>query len=374
VISFVFAPLGWPGAKEGIGMDHLFFSLLTLVLQWFRPRYNVHLQLLQAQIRILRSRIDVTRIVPTPQEKAELLRLGGQINHDVGEVMHVVQPETYRKWVRQSKHGVIFKRAGRPRIPVTTVNLVLRMAQENVRWGYRRIVGEFKKLGIRIGSSTVKKILKSAAVHPAPDKGFKKPAVPWTTFVHAHMDSMVGCDFFTKRIYTLRGVLMAYMLVFIHLGSRKVYCSPATFNPTGDWVMQQTRNANMWLDDMGVNPRFVIHDRDRKYPDEFKIFWKSEGVRCIRIPLKAPQANSFCESFIETLKREALNYFMCFDLAQLDYILTSWVRYYNGLRPHRGLGMNNEVLDETFVPQSQGIVRCRQQLGGIIRSYYREAV
>ncbi|HPG70371.1 MAG TPA: integrase core domain-containing protein [Candidatus Hydrogenedentes bacterium] len=354
-------------------MEDLFFSLLTLVLQWFRPRYNVHLQLLQAQIRMLRSRIDVSRIVPTPQEKAELLRLAAQVDHDIGEVMHIVQPETYRKWVRQSKRGVIFKRAGRPRIPMATVNLVLRMAQENARWGYRRIVGEFKKLGIRISSSTVKKILKGSGVHPAPDKGFKKPAVPWTTFVHAHMDSMVGCDFFTKRIYTLRGVLTAYLLVFVHLGSRKVYCSPATFNPTGDWVMQQTRNANMWLDDMGVKPRFVIHDRDGKYPGEFKTFWKSEGVRNLLIPIKAPRANSFAETWIEGHKRECLNYFMCFGIEQLDYITRTWVAYYNTRRPHRGVGMKNEVLDKTFVPQSEGVVRCRSELGGLIKSYYREA-
>jgi putative transposase len=354
-------------------MDRLVFSLLTLVLQWFRPRYNAHLQLLQAQIRILRSRIDVSRIVPTPQEKAELLRLGALVGHDVAEVMHVVQPETYRKWVRQSKRGVVFKPSGRPRIPMATVNLVLRMADENLRWGYQRIVGELKKLGIKIGTTTVKQILRGSGIHPAPDKAFKKPAVPWTTFVHAHMDSMVGCDFFTKRIYGLRGVLTAYVLVFIHLGSRKVYCSPATFNPTGDWVMQQTRNANMWLDDMGAKPRFVIHDRDRKYPSEFKAFWRSEDVRSIPIPLKAPRANSFTESFLETPKREALNYFMCFGLDQLDYILKIWISHYNTLRPHRGIGMKNEVLDKTFVPQSHGVVRCRQQLGGLIKSYYREA-
>ena len=83
-------------------MDRLFFSLLTLALQWFRPRYNAHLQLLQAQIRILRFRTDVSRIVPTPQEKAELLRLGALVGHGVAEVMHVVHPQTYRRWVRQS--------------------------------------------------------------------------------------------------------------------------------------------------------------------------------------------------------------------------------------------------------------------------------
>jgi putative transposase len=328
---------------------------------------------LEAQIRILRSRIDVTRIVPTPQEKAELLRLGAMVDHDVTEMMHVVQPETYRRWVRQSRRGIVFKPSGRPRIPMATANLVLRMAQENLRWGYRRIVGELKKLGIGIETTTVKQILRGSGIHPVPDKAFKKPAVPWTTFVHAHMDSMVACDLFTKRIYTLRGVFTAYVLVFIHLGSRKVYCSPATYHPDEDWVMQQARNASMWLDDMGVKPRFLIHDRDRKYPDEFRPFWKAEGVRCIRIPLKAPMANAFVETWIEGCKREMLNYLMCFSLEQLDRILSVWLRYYHHERPHRGVGRDNTVLDVDFVPQTEGRIRCKSELGGILKSYYREA-
>ncbi len=88
-------------------MERVFFPLLALVLQWFRPRYNAQLQLMTAQIRILRSRIDASRIVPTPKEKTELLRLGALLGHDVAEVMHVVQPETYRKWVLQSGRGVL---------------------------------------------------------------------------------------------------------------------------------------------------------------------------------------------------------------------------------------------------------------------------
>ena len=355
-------------------MERLLFPVLSLALQWFRPRYNAQLQFLEAQIRILRSRIDSNRIVPNPAEKAELLRLGALLEHDVSEVMHVVRPETYRKWVRQTKRGILFKRSGRPRIPMATVNLVLRMADENMRWGYRRIVGELKKLGIRIGSTTVRKILKESDIHPAPDKAFKKPAVPWTTFVHAHMDSMAGCDFFTKRIYTLRGVFTAYMLVFIHFGTRKVYCSAPTFNPDEEWVMQQARNANMWLEDIGVTPRFLVHDRDTKLTKKFREFWKEQtGARCIRIPLKSPKANAMTETWIEGCKRECLNSFMCFGLDQLDYIKTTWVRYYNTRRPHRGIGMNNEVLDETFAPQYHGPVRCKQELGGIIKSYYRQA-
>lgn len=354
-------------------MDRLLFSLLTLAPQWFRPQYNTQLQMLQAQIRILRFRIDVSRIVPTLQEKAKLLRIGSWLGHDVAEVMHVVHPETYRKWVRQSRRGVPFKRSGRPRTPAATVNLVLRPARENLRWGYRRIVGELKKLGIRIGTTTVRRLLKDTDIHPAPDKAFKKPAVLWTTFVHAPMDSLVASDFFTKRVYPLRGVFTAYMLVFIHLGSRKVYCSPATYHPDGEWVIQQARSANMWLDDLGVKPRFLIHGRDRKYPDKFREFWKSEGVRCIRIPLKAPQANAFVESFVASTKREVLDDFICFNRKQLDYILDIWLKHYHEHRPHRGVGRDNTVLDENFVPQTEGRVPCKAELGGILISYYREA-
>jgi hypothetical protein len=96
-----------------------------------------------ARIRIPRSRIDCNCIVPNPAEKAELLRPGALLDHDVSEVMHVVRLETYRKWVRQARQGIAFKRPGRLRTSsMAKVNLVLRMAEENVCWGNCRIIGE----------------------------------------------------------------------------------------------------------------------------------------------------------------------------------------------------------------------------------------
>ena len=64
---------------------------------------------------------------------------------------------------------------------------------------------------------------------------------------------------------------------------------------------------------------------------------------------------------------------VCFSLDQLDYIKTTWGTCYNTLRPHRGVAMTNDALDETFHPQSHGTVKCKQQLGGIIKSYCRDA-
>ena len=136
-------------------MDAILYSIMTLATQWMRPRYNARMQLLEAQIRMLRSRIETSRIVPTPAERAELLRLGATMDHDIDEVLHVVLPSTYKKWLRQLRGTKPFRASGRPRTPFATRRLVLRLATENLRWGYRRIVGEFKKLGIRIGATTV---------------------------------------------------------------------------------------------------------------------------------------------------------------------------------------------------------------------------
>jgi len=265
--------------------------------------------------------------VPTPQEKAELMRWGAMLGHSIDGVIWVVKPATYRRWLRMKKRKIPFKKSGRPRIAECIRRLARRMAVENVLWGYQRIVGELKKLGCRVGKTTVKRILKEEGIHPLPTKARKKPPVEWAAFVRAHMETLVACDFFTKPVYTLRGKFHACVLVFIHLASRKAFCSPPTYTPDGDWVMQQARNAASWLDEIGVAPRYLIHDRDSKYPGRFGAFWKTEGVRCLRIPPRAPIANAFCECFIGKLKRECLDHFLCFSRGQLHHILTTWLRH-----------------------------------------------
>ncbi|HOS04375.1 MAG TPA: integrase core domain-containing protein [Candidatus Hydrogenedentes bacterium] len=354
-------------------MERVFQVFLALVMRFFLPRHNAHVQFMRAQLRILRARIPAERIVPTPAEKAELLRWGAAFDHDVDRLVEVVKPATYRRWLCLTRGGFTFKRSGRPRIVDELRRLVGTIAHENVAWGYRRIVGELKKLGIAIGTTTVKRILAEQGIYPAPEKARKKPPMPWTDFVHAHIDVFVACDFFTKPVYTLRGVFDAYVLVFIDIGTRKVFCSAATYQPDSDWVVQQARNAAMWLEDISVTPRFLVHDADTKFDTRFKNFWKSAGVRCIRTPIRAPRANSFCEKFIGSLKHECLNNFLCFSRGQLDYITKIWCAHYNTRRPHQGVGIGNNVLDKGLTPQVHGTIRCRRQLGGIIKDYYRDA-
>jgi len=229
-------------------------------------------------------------------------------------------------------------------------------------------------LGIGVSKSSVKRILNEAGIYPDPERKHKSLSPSWSEFVHAHVDTLVACDFFTKPVLGLVGWKEAYVLVFIHVGTRKVFVSPPTYSPTHDWVKQQNRNAIIWLDEIGVEPEFLIRDGDQKFPVEWlEEAWGSEGARVIRIPPKSPKANAFCESFIGHLKRECLNRFVCFGLDHFHYILRTWIGYYNTRRPHRGIGKNNEVLDEDFKVETIGEIKCREKLGGFIKDYYRDA-
>ena len=252
-------------------------------------------------------------------------------------------------------------------------DVVIRIGSENLLWGYKRIAGELKKLGLYAGANSVKRILSEAGIHPSPERHTKKPALPWTKFIRAHVETMIACDFFTKTVFTLRGPRTAYVLMFIHLGSRRVYCSAPTYAPDSASVTQQARNTLMWCANQGIAPGFLIRDADTKFSASFDTVWASEGARVIQIPHRAPDANAFAESLIATIKRECLDFFVCFSRSQLDYILRIWVRHYNTERPHRGRGIGNKVLQVDFRPARDGPIRRNRQLGGIITSYTRDA-
>jgi len=354
-------------------METVLFALTSLAKRWLQPRHNAQVQFLREQIRILRSRIPSERIIVSPVERAELMRLGALLDHEVKDLIHVVKPETYRRWRQERARGKEPKFVGRPAISVEIRALVKRLATENVRWGYRRIVGELKKLGHDLCASTAKEILKDAEIPPTPVKSGRNFPLPWTQFLHANLDSLVACDFFTKPVHTLKGTIDAYVLVFIHLGSRRVFASPATYHPDSNWVIQQARNASMWMGEEGIKARWIIHDRDTKLPERFREFWKAEGVKPIRIPRRAPRANAYCESFIGTIKRECLDFFWCLSREQVDHLIKVWLAHYHTQRPHQGKDKGNNVLALDFTAQTKGEVRCREKLGGIVKEYYREA-
>ena len=90
-------------------------------------------------------------------------------------------------------------------------------------------------------------------------------------------------------------------LLGIHLGSRKVWYSPTTMHPTKEWCCRQARNVQLWIEDEGINPRFLIRDGDKKYKPKFDQHWKDAGVQIKRTPPSTPQANGFAERWIGSI-------------------------------------------------------------------------
>jgi len=185
------------------------------------------------------------------------------------------------------------------------------------------------------------------------------------------MDTLVACDFFTKPVYTFKGRFDAYVLVFIHLESRRVFMSPATFNPNEAWVIQQARNATMWLEDLGIQASHLIRDRDTKFSLRFDEFWKLSGTKIVKTPPRTPQANGYAKSCIGTIKKQCLNHFICFNLDHLDHINHEWLAYYHNERPHQGVDIGNKILCPDFTPTDKGEIKRGERLGGIISWYYR---
>ena len=352
-------------------------AMLVLLKERWSTRRDAHVRFLKLQVEILRSRLPGNRVIPDPVERQRLLKAGAEVDHAVQDTLGIVSIKTYRRWLREQRGGRTPGKVGRPRvIPKSLRELTVRLARENAGWGVRRIVGELKKLAVKSSRSSVRRIFVEEDILPDPERHAPKGVqTPWRKFIAIHMNVMVACDFFCKTIWTPFGRKTAYVLAFIHLGSRKVFLSPSTCNPTGEWMQQQARNASMWAEDEGIDIRFLIHDRDTKFTAGFDEYFDRDDGGVAKTPPGAPIANCFIESWIGSHKRECLNHFFCFSLRQLDHIVQTYSMYHNSFRPHQGLGnrLPGSGVDppvDSDVPQN---VQRQTWLGGLLSHYYRQA-
>ena len=149
--------------------------------------------------------------------------------------------------------------------------------------------------------------------------------------------------------------------------------------------MRQNLIACTRVEDHLVDVTYLIHDRDAKCPLGFDAVFKSANIEVVKTPIMAPNANAFAEAWIATLKKECLGWFVCFSLKHLDYIVQTFVDYYNKQRPHQS--MDNKPLRFPSEPDLQfadngrqaecvskpiGSIICEQELGGLL-TYYRHA-
>src|SRR5439155_8962345 len=249
-----------------------------------------------------------------------------------------------------------------------TVVLVVRMARENPRWGYLRIVGECRKLGVRVSATSVRRILRRHRLGPAPRRG----GPSWSAFLRAQAGAVLACDFFTVDTV---GLTRLYVLFVVELDRRRVHLAGITAHPTGGWVTQAARNLLMDLDDRSDRFRFLIRDRDAKFTGAFDAVFAAAGVAILKIPPRAPKANAYAERWVRTVRAECLDWTLIVNGRHLRRVLTAYLEHYNAGRPHRGIHLDVPVGVPMATVHTLPAVSVERVdvLGGLIHEYRRAA-
>ena len=187
----------------------------------------------------------------------------------------------HRRLIAQKYDGSAKRQPGRPRKADEVETLVLRLADENRNWGYRRIQGALFNLGHDIARSTIAAILQRHGIEPAPGRSRKRT---WKEFLTQHWDLIVAADFFTIEAWTRVGLERFIILFFIELSTRKVEIAGIASNVNGLWMGRIGRNLTDPIDGLLKGKRYLIHDRDPMFTTEFLNILAETGVASVRIP------------------------------------------------------------------------------------------
>jgi putative transposase len=361
--------------SQGIALSFPYWSLrrlLELVVLRFRSEREkeIEILLLRHQLRVLERQ--VARPQLTQADRALLAAFSRVLPRSVWRRSFFVTPGTLLRWHRElvARRWTYPRRnPGRPATAEEIRELVVTLARENPAWGYRRIQGELVGLGVKLAASTVWTILKQAGIEPAP----KRLETSWAEFLRAQAASILECDFLTVDTLFFKRF---YVLFFIELATRRVRIAGITTNPDGRCVTQQARKLLMQLDAEEVQPRFLVRDRDSKFIREFDEVFRSEGIRVIKAPVRAPKARAHAERWVGSVRRECLDRILILGRRHLQHVIGIYALHHNEHRPHRSLGQRSPCTDpppgdeeaRADVIDLDRIIR-RDLLGGVIHEY-----
>jgi transposase InsO family protein len=325
---------------------------------------DVEIAVLRHQLAVLRRQ--VARPPYSHADRAVLVTLARLLCRERWGIF-LVTPTTLLRWHRDLvARSWTYPRRGRAAanaLEDDVVVLVLRLARANPRWGYLRIVGECRKLGVTVSATSVRNVLRRHRIGPAP----RRSGPSWSQFLRSQAAGTLACDFFHVDTIMLRRV---YVLFFIELERRRVFLAGVTAHPIGPWVTQQARNLVATLEDQSRALRFLVRDRDTKFAGPFDEVMRSVGARVIKTPFRAPKANAFAERFVRTARAERLDWVLIRGERHLDRVLREFVLHYNHERPHRGIDLEAPVPYSSIHPFNGGAgVQRTDRIGGLLHEY-----
>jgi putative transposase len=265
----------------------------------------------------------------------------------------LVTPAALLRWHRRlvARRWTYTGGIGRPPIGGEIRELVPRLARENPRWGYQRIVGEING--------------RQAGIGPAGERaGFS-----WRTFLRQQAQRMLAVDFFSVETVSLQRL---YVLFFIEVASRRMHLAGCTSSKTGAWVTQRARQFAWTLDEQPPRFRFLIRDRDSKFTRDFDLVVAAERLEVVKTPVRAPKANAIAERFVRTVGAECLDWLLIVNLRHLEPVLQEFADHYNTHRPHRSLHLTPPAARRCqlrVVGFASTTMKRRDRLGGLIHEY-----
>jgi len=283
--------------------------------------------LLRQQVIILQRQVTRPRL--TAQDRRLLVVLASRVK-DWKNALQIVKPETLLRWHRAG-FKLLWRRkskgkARKSRIAEETIALITQMAVDNRRWGTKRIRGELLKLGIRVNRDTIRRYMRQARRGLPP----RYDGQNWATFLANHASEIWACDFVQTYDLFFRTIFLFFI---VEHGSRRVVHAGVTRNPTDEWVAQQVRNATPF----GEGPRFLICDNDDKFGPCFEQAVEGAGIDLIHTPPYAPKANSICERFIGSVRRECFDHILILSDKHVRRIIHEYCAFFNHARPHQGI-------------------------------------
>jgi hypothetical protein len=231
--------------------------------------------------------------------------------------------------------------------------------------------GELLVLGVKVAASTVWEILQQAGADPAPERACSTRA----DFLRSQAGALLACDFF--ETVTLSGARM-YVFAVIEHASRQIRILGTTAHPTAAWVAQAAKNLVMDLEDTGCRARYLIRDRDERFPVLSDAVLKDAGIEVVLSGAQMPRMNSIMERWVQTCRRELLDRTLIWNQRHLLHALRESGQFCNGHRPHQGITsarplypLPTPIADPKQIARP-GIRRC-DRLGGIIHEYEHAA-
>ncbi len=358
---------------------NVYTSLMLVIAKTTNKDLAREVSYLRVENQILRSKLPA-RISLTQKEKSRLVRFAKNLGSALNHLATIVHPGTIRRWIAESKKTlgkVKSKKTGRKRTAIDIEKLILKLASQN-NWGYTRILGELKKIGVEsVTRNTVKNILKRNGYETGPERG---PGT-WDEFLKIHASSLWQCDFFSKKVVSKTGLRDLFVLAFLHVETRRVYLSPASYNPNETWVLEQAAAFKKHAGEEKLPCKVLMHDRDTKFSKAFDAAFETSKIEVKKSAFRSPNTCAFIERFVQTIKQECLEHFIVFGRAHMNYLCDQFRQHYELERPHQSL--ENELPRRVkksgrWNSKHPDVIRigelhCKERLGGLLKHYSRKA-